>query len=456
MYCFPYPRVSDVTPIRVPYIATCRYSIVGPYTFNTFNEYVLCARKPPGPLRNSPASVIQAWLFFGLASEALGRDVEHNDFIEKDKDVTSRGSIDLRISRWFWYELKKRWDKLRNTLPADEYEHKKSHLKQCLDMAQSMVDGLDLDEKDILRQDLVPLLLLVHMLLYVIAQLFHINVTRATQKSTSTKLLVQRMTQNGWCRKRLNILDVIDAAYPCLYFMSSFRQPRGEKEQHRLCTAAKCDIAEGLQRPHHRSIDCRCQDVHVPLEQVTKIVAAGRIPLIRIANRSDEGFELEVIPYTRTTHFTAVSHLWADRQLGSKENALPRCQVEYLDSILAKLPNHIEHWHFRDWLSMTFAAGSDVELPSRTYKLFWIDTFCVPQDPQYSALKHKAIGLMNLIYAAATQTLVLDKGMQEFHPSQQPSALAHAARYTFYRPADESLLDALAQICASNWMGRAW
>jgi hypothetical protein len=47
-----------------------------------------------------------------------------------------------------------------------------------------------------------------------------------------------------------------------------------------------------------------------------------------------------------------------------------------------------------------------IEPPSCTYEYFWLDAFYIPQDIHHADLKHKAIGSMNLIYAAAAQTLV--------------------------------------------------
>ncbi|KAF2807469.1 uncharacterized protein BDZ99DRAFT_523082 [Mytilinidion resinicola] len=198
--------------------------------------------------------------------------------------------------------------------------------------------------------------------------------------------------------------------------MSPFRPPRALDEDHRECTATKCSIKGGLLQPFHRTADCQCHDVSVPLEQVTTIVAEGGIPLIRITRPLSGGLELEVVPYGRTSLFTAVSHVWADRQFGSAMNALPECQVEYLDSVLAALPRDVEHWHLRDWYQkMLSSSGSvdGIEPPSRTHYLFWLDAFCIPQDTQHDDLKHKAIEWVNLIYAAAWHTLVFDAGLQK-------------------------------------------
>jgi len=236
MYCFPYPQASDVTPIRAPYIASGTYSLAGPYTFDNFYKAALRAevlqhvsslsssRNIPTPSRNSLASIIQSWLFFGLASEALGRDVTHDEFIEKCAVGTSEASIDLRIPKWFWSELKARWDNLQDTLSANKYERRKQEIKRYFNLAQMMVGYLDLDGEEG-DTELALVLLLVHMLLYLIANLFDsTKILQPSLRCKSTQVLIQRMLKNGWCRKRLNF-EVVPMFYPALYFMSSFRPP---------------------------------------------------------------------------------------------------------------------------------------------------------------------------------------------------------------------------------------
>ncbi len=157
-------------------------------------------------------------------------------------------------------------------------------------------------------------------------------------QSLSAGLLFRRAVESGWCRKRLNFLDSVPTQYPTLYFLSSLRPPRGRGEDSRLCMPTTCQVMTKLAEPNHRPPDCQCQTVQGPLEPVLKIVAAGGIPPIRIWRVSSGSFNLEVFPYSRAIRFVAISHVWADRQLGSNKNALPGCQVEYLNSVLTTLP----------------------------------------------------------------------------------------------------------------------
>lgn len=457
MYCFPYPKSSDVEPIQVPYIARDIYSISGPYTFDAFYKDVIS--KEPF-LRNSLASSMQSWLFFGLASEALGRDIAHEEFIERRDTPTSEAMIDLRIPAWFWFELKARWYNLESTLSAKKYKEKKGDLKRYFKLAQLAANSLDLAE-DQQDMDLALVVLSVHMLLFMIRCLLgSVELAQTSLPCRSTKVLIRRMLKNGWCRKRLNFVEAVPISHSSLYFISSFRPPRSLNEDHQSCTAAKCHITAELAHPLHKTPDCQCQDVCVSLEQVTRIISAGGIPLIRMKFLPSGSITLEVVPYRRTSQFTAVSHVWADRQFGSTKNALPKCQVEYLDSILTPPAPQFQNWRLGDWLSKgvyPHRSADGIEQPSRSSQLFWLDTLCIPQDTQHADLKQKAINSMNLVYAAASQTLVFDAGLQRFDAGQRPtSPPANVDGATFYGPTNENLLDVIACLSASNWMGRAW
>ena len=473
MYCFPYPHASDITPIRVPYTECVPYSIGGPFPFNKFYIFALTielirrASSADGhgldPEYSSTAlnPVIQSWLFFGLASEALGRNVEHSEFLESCAEESTRRWVDLRLPRWFWSELKTRWDNPSHHLPALEHELARKKLVRCLGLALTVVTYFDI-EKDGKGHDpeLSLILLSIHMLLYLIGRVLgEVEIARTSLQCKSTQVLIRRMLDNGWCKKRLNHIEVVHLYYPALFFMSSFRPPRARGENHQSCDANKCSVRTGLSPPLHRTIDCQCRNIGIPLEQVAKIIADGGVPVIRIQTSPNDEIKFEVVTCERKMLFTAVSHVWADRQLGSAENALPECQVRYLDTVLASLPRQVQHWRMRDWVPKRFLTPTHADAifsPSRTYELFWMDTFCIPQAPVHAYLKSKAIESMNLIYATAAQTLVFDAGLQDFDAGQRPSSQSHGGSHTFYGPTDEQLLEALAHICASNWMGRAW
>ena len=181
MFCFPYPRDTDVESIRVLLIARTQYSITGQTNFLDLFKKALDAERQKikaaesdgqestslSPI-HSLASVIQSWLFFGIASEALGRNIRHEEFAAADPDGPHL-SIDLRIPEWYWRELKARWDELDDSLTAAEFEAKRAQLKKIYERAQILVICMDLLANGLDDDKLTEILLSIHMLLYLVA-----------------------------------------------------------------------------------------------------------------------------------------------------------------------------------------------------------------------------------------------------------------------------------------------
>ena len=471
MYCFPYPRDTDVESIRVPLMARTQYSITGPIHFSNFFEWAcdvkiaeIIAAQSDGREKasfsrsQSLASAIQSWLFFGIASEALGRNIRHEEFACADPDGP-HPSIDLRIPEWYSRELKARWDELDDSLTATEFKAKRAKLRKIYKNALVSVICTEALASHLDDDKLTEVVLSIHMLLYLVAYVlnFDLKVAQTIPMSASTNLLKRRMVKNGWCEKRLNFLDSSPMYYPALYFLSSLKPPRINAENHSSCSSERCLVTSRLSEPLHRTDDCLCEDVVVPVDRMSSIVASGGIPLVRITRSPLGKTELEVVPYTPSSRFIAISHVWADRQFGSAQNSLPKCQVRYLEEVLSSLPTSMDHWGLREWVAnWRSSRPGEIAPSSRAYEYFWLDSFCIPQAIEHADLRSKAIESMNLIYAAASHTLVFDKGLQALDAGRRPASLTHGGRPMYYSPQDENLLDVVAHIYASNWMGRAW
>lgn len=137
------------------------------------------------------ASAIQSWLFFGVASEALGRNIRQEEFAGSDPDGPHL-SIDLRIPQWYWQELKARWDELDDSLTAAEFEAKRVQLRKIYESAQMTVIYMDLLANTLDDDKLTEILLSMHMLLYLVAYVVDsktLKVSHTTTSLASTKLL---------------------------------------------------------------------------------------------------------------------------------------------------------------------------------------------------------------------------------------------------------------------------
>ena len=128
---------------------------------------------------------------------------------------------------------------------------------------------------------------------------------------------------------------------------------------------------------------------------------------------------------------------------------MPLCQLEYLDQCVSKMPSNGERGlnyrktpYSKDltgkvWIS-PFGLDKLVSSKSRNPKLFWIDTLCIPVNPESSNLRMKAINKMDAVYAHARGVLVLDSEIQRLSIKE-----THAS-------------ELLGRLAYSSWMGRSW
>ncbi|GME36821.1 Het domain-containing protein [Neofusicoccum parvum] len=134
-----------------------------------------------------------------------------------------------------------------------------------------------------------------------------------------------------------------------------------------------------------------------------------------------------------------MSHVWCDGLGNPSANALPKCQILRLNRCLRSMPPDMESGELRfgplsiDWTRQNFSLH-----PERSPPLFWMDTLCIPVQPQHAALRTRAINQMASIYAAAVQVLVLDAELAQCATAGAPAA------------------QLLARIVCSAWMGRSW
>lgn len=394
--------------------------------------------------------MLQTHLYFDLASAALLRTVAHEEFFDSEHD----GWIDIRVPQWFWLELNTKWNSAESGTGKEVTKLFRSKFEELLSEMRRVLLMQELVDTRSDHEDVSLVLLSVQMLLFVVSRRFDNKMLQSNYCTRSRKRLISRMIENGWCRRRLNVFDTTTTYIPVLYYLSSIQPP--ESGMHMTCTFERCSVANVLEEPRHRESHCCCNDVGISLPDVCRCLENDQIPLIHVRAGTTGGFELEVVPFANSIPFTAISHVWADRQFGSNKNALPQCQLDYLCKELAKLPRQINDWRFQDYLPSLASSKKVVEPPSNTYQLFWMDTLCIPQQQEYYNLRDKAVNMMNLVYGSANQTLVLDKTLQSLDTGQQPSSLSVGGRASYYGPKDDAVLEMLGELCVSNWMGRAW
>jgi hypothetical protein len=196
-----------------------------------------------------------------------------------------------------------------------------------------------------------------------------------------------RMTadKRWWPQKAQLICESFD--HSVVHFMSSLRRRAPLHIDHQSCSTRECK-AKGFPvdqlLPLHRDENCACFEIGEAtlIEQVTTIIRHGVVPLVRVKRLPRGQIELEVVKCRSHSRYVALSHVWSDRQLGSSRNALPQCQLEYLDKVLSELPDYSGRacWGFGLLVGLGRKLLSErrVSMPRWNERLFWLDTLCVP------------------------------------------------------------------------------
>lgn len=464
----PQPLSSVTPPIIVPLAA------IIPYELGSFEDFPrrYGFAEEGGRLdlntRTVPevATVLQSWLYFGLLSEFLGRSVESQELAQKatlpDGSIIDRVSTN-QLSDLFQksvLDLKGRKGELWSLL---EFANDQSRLVDTQLPSVSPVSEIMLSIK--------ILLLTLSDFAFPNPEKYHPNldvrpldILSINVISPATKLLVDRMESAGWCPQQV-IQLCTQYNYAVVYYLSQLHRRYRKGLSHSDCSGSQCvanhidmksypvqhacapcsctsiSTEEDIEVFHDSAEEplvsplcrrCSCCDIKVDAEKLRQIVSEGGVPLISIQQTDNGKITLGVEKFKNSSRYVAISHVWSDGMGNPDDNALPQC-------ILARMAAHFETLPFSpcehpsSWLTGLVAytkhivqlAGFRIE--DNSPQLFWMDTLCIPVGDDHVHLRKMAINQMALIYAAASQVLILDSELQRVRigGSQEAEVLGH-------------------------------
>ncbi|KFA81924.1 hypothetical protein S40288_06874 [Stachybotrys chartarum IBT 40288] len=215
------------------------------------------------------------------------------------------------------------------------------------------------------------------------------KILRATGLPLSPRSpILSAMVDDGWCpcvtahlRERFDISAMI--------FISRLKRP--DDFDHGPCTKERCRIdkvdEKHYRRKHARECDggSSCPDIVVDKSGMHTILRSNRFPIINATIQKGRS-SIKLSDSHSRKGYVAISHVWSDGLGNPKNNAVPNCQLEALDRMVASLP-------------MPSPVGSQSP--------FWLDTICCPVEEGNDQIA--AIGLMRDTYEKASAVLVLDQ-----------------------------------------------
>ncbi|CVL07318.1 uncharacterized protein FMAN_15389 [Fusarium mangiferae] len=247
-----------------------------------------------------------------------------------------------------------------------------------------------------------------------------LNKVEFSSSYDSDPIISQLLERAGYCPYQVETCDreYLSQGNLGLRWYLTFLDRRGIPGDHSQCTTEKCvgyQVDESTYETRHL-FDRDCDSELISLSHgfavnlVLSCVRRGGTPLIRIDWPFFRIFQTGV-DEGPTPPYVAISHVWSEGMGNPRENALPRCQLSYLQLSASKSCPDIDNVHF------------------------WIDTLCIPVGHEQE--RKQEIKKMASIYSGAEKVVVLDKSLMNTMSNTQRE-------------------EVLIRIWRSPWASRLW
>lgn len=207
-----------------------------------------------------------------------------------------------------------------------------------------------------------------------------------------------------------------------LFFATMLKRPFSDKLSHKECSNERClalQTSDENYETKHLNNCSNCRNIDIDQKKICNILWYGSTPVIYVKTTENEELSrVRIVDFNANSlEYIAISHVWAHGLGNPKKSALPSCQVMRLHSLIGKLSYSINK------KPQPFA--------------FWIDTLCIPVDPELKEFRNLAISRLDGIFRRARQVLVLDADLQRCSGRGNNMELA-------------------IRIAYSGWMRRLW
>ncbi|KAJ7257577.1 hypothetical protein B0H12DRAFT_1232599 [Mycena haematopus] len=468
------PPRPEFTPFTVPYLC-----VASPYDGNGFwsyperrgwivhakdtNCHVLC---PPGLCRHGMSLIdfgrpdrgvkppiftrvdglpvlasdkvvfLQAWLFFGLLTEVsalCGLDLDVAAEFVVDNGSISTAKLNGLPGRWFAAAVRMHRAGDMSLLQRILTLMRQAFLvlnEEVIEEATPMFNYTYAECRVLHSLDITGRIIALHLLFHVYMPGFtapdedgwsHQRILNSVDwigrqcegLDQLSNLSREELEEKGWCESELDLLDPDDLA-----FASLLSRPMIRDHSHCgdiICNAYQTD--EATYTTLHVNDGCSCTFTGVQTSALVDALSEDKVPKVVIT----EQLELQVIAEDDYP-YVALSHVWADGLGNPFTNALPRCQLHRLRGFANELYRACN------------PAPTSVDLPVG----LWMDTLCIPVDPNAKEYRKKAIHLMGKTFNDANAVLILDREL----------AIVESTTASF--------LELGLRILCSGWMKRLW
>lgn len=337
--------------------------------------------------RTRDATVLaQSWLFFGVIAEFFSIRID----VDEWTSVTAAGQRTLSTKSLAGYVRK--WMSSVQRLENDAASSLILEKSGFIEMASQPFDYLAKANASVPPELMIAISFLHATLSGVLNAVSGLeeNIVRGLDEFyTYNRVFDVWFRQRGWCLSDQSLLRQ-NVSFLTEYY-AAHMSPIYAAREHGGCNADRCtaytlDVAK--YRTRHLSVECHCDFVGLDSSVIAELVTRDETPLIIWKEWENGQSEVKIIPRARNEHYVCYSHVWSDGLGNVSCNAIPRCQIQYLQRKASEL-------------SRLTGNANCSQTP------FWLDTLCVPVGLDHKQARNKAIANMARIYEEATQVLVL-------------------------------------------------
>ena len=403
----------------------------------------------------------QNWLYFGLLLEVIGPFYKKELFLRKisnnDGYLIHTSKLPKILQDWSRSVRGTRFQIFRSS----KVQEVSQRCREIFWETNMQSDRLDRNSSDC-RTITLGIKVLLQSLQNAVSGLAPKDEASISQMNSVSRarLLYLRMVRTGWCESQTYWLTHNYTVIMANYLAALPRRFVGL--DHKDCNSRACtanDVNEMTYQTAHTTEGCQCEFKGPGEARILQPIKEGNIPLISVTLMPDDVPRIEIVKAEAGVKYTAISHVWSGGLGNPRENKLPACQFLKIYRLLAeierqKLPRTKLAfellWQRSSILRKKFRLQS-LAGPQRGYLpismefseyrgntplVFWIDTLCVPVGKKNKPFRVQAIRSMDLIYAGAENTLVLDSELQQIPQTFQEQMSAH--------------------VLCSSWMARCW
>lgn len=370
--------------------------------------------------REQAASMLQAWLYFGVIHAVTDIPVDTDDYLRFNdcgQRVVSTQNLPQHLEKWRQRMMSKsEQERIGDITGLDGFL---GSLELCYTGCVGRTSPLP---SEVIFSMMVLLKTLIYAKLSILPSS---NEPAETWYGNTQQMIHSQLRKNGGCEMDVYRLHQRLSSI-AQYYATSVNPPQTTRT-HANCTNKRClalQVDKDSYQIRHVREQCACDLVSIEQSQLSTAIRRRALPVVtfsEVAGLQLQNIDLE--SQNPNSPYVALSHIWANGLGNPKENSLPQCQLgllqERVNALYTTRSSHVN----------TLETSSQ-DIP------FWIDTLCVPAQ-QASEEKATAIASMAKIYKEADKVLVIDSDLEA-------------------ASCDSPVVEISTRIAISSWWTRLW